>query len=329
MRERKGAAHVGKWTAFANGTDAAGRPPSIVICTYGAAAAEMLVKGKNGPRSRLIAWHSVSMLVVDETSGVLCRLPEVKNWVFVGDEHQLPPFGYDRVPGLVSLFDAAKAHSDVPTVTLADTYRLPPAVGKLISQHVYRGELQMQRTPEKDQAFRADASRMTTWLRAKVTPRHGSDIRRAAVTGACLLGDLIRGPQHGSADSSASLAWLHHSSVATRDPETSSTGNRDEASVVGALAACLIVAAGAVATPMDVGSEDDSGAPRVIVITPYLHQKVLLELAIARGLEALLGISKGKALHRVTSSGIVNTADSFQGQVRREGHVWVTNARVG
>ena len=151
MRERKGTRHTGKWTALANGEAKGSPPPAIVICTYGAAAAELLVKGKNGPRSRLIQWDTVSTLVVDETSqlwagaalGVLCRLPNVRNWVFVGDEHQLPPFGYDRVSGLVSLFDAAKAHRDVPTVTLAETYRLPPAVGEIISRHVYSGDLQV------------------------------------------------------------------------------------------------------------------------------------------------------------------------------------------
>jgi hypothetical protein len=156
LRERRGEPHVGKWTAFAENPRAEGRPPSIVICTYGAAAAAYAQEkgggGKGGAaRSRLIDWGSVSTLVVDETSqlwagaalGLLCRLPAVRHWVFVGDEHQLPPFGYAEVPGLSSLFDAAKSHPDVPTTTLTDTYRLPPAVGTLISRHVYASELKV------------------------------------------------------------------------------------------------------------------------------------------------------------------------------------------
>lgn len=153
MRERHATAHVGKWTHFADTPSAEGRAPSIVICTYGTAAAALLHPG--GPtskaRARLIDWPSVSTLIVDETSqlwagaalGVLCQVPNVRHWVFVGDQHQLPPYGYADVPGLSSLFDVAKAHADVPTVTLNDTYRLPHAVGRLISRVVYSGQLQV------------------------------------------------------------------------------------------------------------------------------------------------------------------------------------------
>lgn len=163
MRARHAEAHVGKWTDFANNPTAEGRPPSIVICTYGTAAAALLNPG--GPtskaRARLIHWPSVSTLVVDETSqlwagaalGVLCRVPRVEHWVLVGDQHQLPPYGYADVPGLASLFDVATAHADVPTVTLNETYRLPPAVGTPISHFVYSDQLRVSsrgvRAPHK------------------------------------------------------------------------------------------------------------------------------------------------------------------------------------
>ena len=157
---------------------------------------------------------------------------------------------------------------------------------------------------------------MVGWLRAQQARRYGADITRAAAASTILLHDLVSGPPHGANGSGTSLAWLHHASPATRDPETASTGNKGEAVVVGALAACLLAAAEVTALHSAGGDDDDEPA-RVVVITPYLHHKVLLEIAIAKGLEALTGISKGRALHRVTSSGVVNTADSFQGQVRK------------
>lgn len=178
----------------------------------------------------------------------------------------------------------------------------------------------MRRAPGKDDAFRRDAGRMVGWLCAQQARRYGADIMRALAASTFLLRDVVSGPPHGSPGSSTSLAWLQHASPATRDPETASTGNKGEAAAVGALAACLLTAAEWTALPSG-GDADDDGPARVVVITPYLHHKVLLEIAIAKGLEALTGVSRGRALHRVTSSGIVNTADSFQGQVRKSSAV--------
>lgn len=149
---------------------------------------------------------------------------------------------------------------------------------------------------------------------------------RASKAASALLRDVCVGPPHGSDASRSSIAWLHHASPAERNAETQSPGNVGEAGVVGSLAACFIAAAEAAASRPGRGGasdhaldgDDDEGesATRVVVVTPYLHHKSLIERAIASALVKLSGDSIGKALHRVTSAGIVNTADSFQGQVR-------------
>lgn len=168
---------------------------------------------------------------------------------------------------------------------------------------------------------------MQHWL--LLPHRQRSPLARAAGVASFLLRDICNGPSHGTEASRASIAWLHYSSHAERNAETASPGNLGEAGVVGSLTACIIAAVDATAvmpsaasSPRDAAEvddddhEDEDEGVRVVVVTPYLHQKSLVEREIARALALLTGENLGKALHRVVSAGIVNTADSFQGQVR-------------
>jgi hypothetical protein len=193
--------------------------------------------------------------------------------------------------------------------------------------------LQIKRNSDKDAAFTLRADQMKTWLTGErmrstrhgaVASRYAAAIASASMIAARLLGDWVRDSRHETPESTGSLAWLQHASPASKNSETQSLGNESEADFVGYLAAVLIDAADAEsrASPAGIiggsGNDDccDEMSGRCVVITPYLHHKALIEGAIARGLAELQDIELGEALHHVTSSGIVNTADSFQGQVR-------------
>lgn len=84
--------------------------------------------------------------------------------MLLGDEHQLQPFGADRISGLASLFDVALAHTGIPKVLLSDTFRLPPIVSELIAAHVYAGAIVCRRNEAADSLFKV--------LPGELYPRH-------------------------------------------------------------------------------------------------------------------------------------------------------------
>lgn len=90
----------------------------------------------------------IRTLIVDEASQIDVGdyLPVINRFqhtleklVFIGDDKQLAPYGYEQIKELESIFE--KRHLRVDAILLDTQYRMPLAIGKFISKHVYEGRL--------------------------------------------------------------------------------------------------------------------------------------------------------------------------------------------
>ncbi|KAF6742048.1 P-loop containing nucleoside triphosphate hydrolase protein [Ephemerocybe angulata] len=90
----------------------------------------------------------VQTLIVDEASqiGVGDYLPVIHRFqntleklVFIGDDKQLAPYGYEQIKELESIFE--KQHLRRDAILLDTQYRMPVVLGNFISKHVYSGLL--------------------------------------------------------------------------------------------------------------------------------------------------------------------------------------------
>ncbi|KAF7970074.1 hypothetical protein HWV62_25050 [Athelia sp. TMB] len=93
----------------------------------------------------------VERVIVDEASQIeigqylplLSRFEKtLKKLVFIGDDKQLAPYGYDDLHDLKSVFEVA--HLRRKALFLDTQYRMPAPIGAFISRHVYGGELRTQ-----------------------------------------------------------------------------------------------------------------------------------------------------------------------------------------
>jgi len=254
FRPRNQIPHKGKWTE----PDA--KTPAVVIGTHGCIAnCVMKKKAKIGSWAndvnKLLMIKSIDMLIIDETSqlwegyalGLLKSCPNIKNLILVGDDNQLAPYGEESIKNLRSLFKAGLRHSSVPNTVLNVTYRLPNVIASIISSTVYNGELEVYRDDQSDADF---------IKRLKLLHKlHKSS------TAKLLVDRFVR-----DTSSYASLAWIHHSSTSHRS-EGKSTGNEDEARVVGDCAASFMYCFEEEIIPSDVST------PRLklAVLTPYIE----------------------------------------------------------
>ncbi|KND00184.1 uncharacterized protein SPPG_04525 [Spizellomyces punctatus DAOM BR117] len=96
-------------------------------------------------KNRIVKW-----LLVDEASQadlaaypwVLSQLPTLEKVVFLGDEHQLPPFGF-QVTNVFHAFDALEPLKEtlpktVSSIHLRTQYRLPRPLANFLSENVYK-----------------------------------------------------------------------------------------------------------------------------------------------------------------------------------------------
>lgn len=64
----------------------------------------------------------------------------LRKMCFIGDDKQLPPFGQEDLQDLQSIFENTHLRKDA--LFLDIQYRMPPQLGKIISESVYEGRLQ-------------------------------------------------------------------------------------------------------------------------------------------------------------------------------------------
>ncbi|KAI6128955.1 P-loop containing nucleoside triphosphate hydrolase protein [Pisolithus croceorrhizus] len=116
------------------------RESKIILCTLG-----MLSNDKIAP---FVHVTPVDVLIFDEGSQIEVGnyLPVLHRFmntltkiVFIGDPKQLPPYGQEEIPTLQSIFEVKHLRKEV--IFLDTQYRMPSAIGDLISQKVYNGKL--------------------------------------------------------------------------------------------------------------------------------------------------------------------------------------------
>ncbi|KAH8827037.1 P-loop containing nucleoside triphosphate hydrolase protein [Flagelloscypha sp. PMI_526] len=97
--------------------------------------------------SKFTRMNPLHTLVIDEASQIemgdylpvlLAGQKSLRKMCFIGDDHQLPPYGTDENKGLKSIFEV----DHFSEALMLDTqYRMPPQVGNVISKLVYNNEL--------------------------------------------------------------------------------------------------------------------------------------------------------------------------------------------
>ncbi|TPX68016.1 hypothetical protein SpCBS45565_g03385 [Spizellomyces sp. 'palustris'] len=115
-------------------------------------------------RTRVLKDRIVRWLLVDEASQadlaaypwVFFQLPKLEKVVFLGDEHQLPPFGF-QVTNVFHAFDTLRPLKEtsprmVSSIHLRTQYRLPRPLAQFLSENVYkpRGLITPESRPEDD-----------------------------------------------------------------------------------------------------------------------------------------------------------------------------------
>lgn len=309
FKERIQKDHIGKWTDTAKNGSSADSLPSVVIGTYGCIAAA-IVNSKGIKRKisgekwcdqvmNLLKIDKIDMIVVDETSqlwegyglGLFSHCNRMSRLVLVGDDKQLPPHGDGQIDGLQSLFKSALSNKNIPSTLLNSTFRLAPSVASLISHEIYGGKLLVSRDGASDNKF---ASKIAT------TPSGRNGIANLIIS---RFGD--RKNLFGS------LTWLHHESVCYK-ADSKSSGNEEEADMV---AKCYSDLLYRMVIGKSLKQTTNNKRIKIVILTPYLEQKAVLEQCLARNLMKYYGNHEFPAmLDFVSSSLIVNTIDSFQGQ---------------
>ena len=272
--------HKGKWTELDSTT------PAVVIGTHGCIANCVMKrkKAKNGSWvndvNSLLMIESIDMLIIDETSqlwegyalGLLKSCPNIKNLILVVDDNQLASYGEESIKNLRSLFKAGLQHNRVPNTVLNVTYRLPVAIASIISSTVYNGELEVYRDDQSDADFIERLKLLQALHRSKIT--------------ILLVKRFVQ-----DANPYSSLAWIHHSSTSHRS-EGKSTGNEEEARVVGDCAASFMYCFEEEMIPSDASN------PRLklAVLTPYIEVGSVMDCAFNILTKIINNISKSFAI---------------------------------
>lgn len=299
----------------------------------------------------------VGAVIVDEAAqlwdghflGLAQEFGAVHQFVVVGDENQLPPFGTElyRDVGAAqqkarSLFnslldhplsfevrsDASNHRSGVPISMLAVSYRLPRSISAVISKGMYSGRLQVHRDADRDATVRACFRRAAALL-----PLDEESIRFCNIAeknDAKLRPDdymvetwisrevLTRAACKTEADLTAKptddgcLFWVHtQGDMAVH--ASGSSFNELEARAVGTVAAEL---EHAFRRLRELGVTPKHEPPlRVVVITPYEAQRVRLEEHCADRLLRLGRFEhRADAVRYVRDGRLCCTVDAFQGQ---------------
>jgi hypothetical protein len=144
------------------------------------------------------------LVIIDEASKAtpteaLVAMTRGKRWVLVGDQKQLPPFAEEdlRDEAVLGRFDLMR--SDLET-TLFDRlmaslpescqarltvqHRMLPAIGDLISECFYGGDLQSGRTDEAHPVTQAVLPRPVTWYSTSRLPNRGEREKTSRDSGA-------------------------------------------------------------------------------------------------------------------------------------------------
>lgn len=116
------------------------RESRVILCTLGMLSNDHIAPFVHVTPVDVLIFDEGSQIEVGNYLPVLHRfMHTLTKIVFIGDPKQLPPYGQEEISTLQSIYEVRHLRKEV--LFLDTQYRMPTAIGELISQKVYNGKL--------------------------------------------------------------------------------------------------------------------------------------------------------------------------------------------
>ncbi|KAI5983343.1 hypothetical protein EDD15DRAFT_1889858 [Pisolithus albus] len=116
------------------------RESRVILCTLGMLSNDHIAPFIHVTPVDVLIFDEGSQIEIGNYLPVLHRFMQtLTKIVFIGDPKQLPPYGQEEISTLQSIYEVKHLRKEV--LFLDTQYRMPSAIGDLISQKVYNGKL--------------------------------------------------------------------------------------------------------------------------------------------------------------------------------------------